>query len=77
MGYRTTSGPEHGPFKSRDAQGAVIGVIDENSGRSWPVGMALPTGRDGRGVALWKLILDDVVLPGCWVIIDRRFRPVK
>jgi hypothetical protein len=76
MGYRTTSGPERGPFMGRDSQGAAIGVIDENSGRTWPVGVALPAGQDGDGVRLWKLILDDVVLSGHWVIVDRRFRPV-
>jgi hypothetical protein len=77
LGYRTTSGPERGPFKGRESQGAAIGVIDENSGRPGPVGVALPADQDGDGVRLWKLVLDGVVLTGRWVIIDRRFRPVE
>jgi hypothetical protein len=75
MAYRTTSGPERGPFMVRDSLGDVIGVIDDNSGRPWPIGVALPAGRDHDGVQLWKLILDGVALPGRWVVVDRRFWP--
>jgi hypothetical protein len=77
MGYLTTSGPERGPLKGRAWRRAKIGVIDENSARPWPVGVALPAGRRRDGVRLWTLVLDDVALPGCWVVVDRRFRPVK
>jgi hypothetical protein len=28
-------------------------------------------------VALWKLTVRDVELPGLWVVIDREFRPAQ
>jgi hypothetical protein len=70
--YCTKQGPKRGPFLYSDAQDASIFVM-ECPGRGGPVGMALPTSWAHDGAALWKLVIRGHVLPGRFVVRDRRF----
>jgi hypothetical protein len=40
-----------------------------------PVGLALRVGVDAAGRSVWELVIDDVLVPGRWVVIDREFQP--
>ena len=70
--YCTNAGPKRGPFLDRDAQDWAISVL-ECPGADRPVGRAWPTSWAHDGAALWKLIIGGSVLPGRFVIHDRRF----
>ena len=70
--YCTNEGLERGPFVYRDAQDSTISVM-ECPGAGSPVGKAVPTSWAHDGTALWKLIIRGSVLPGRFVIRDRRF----
>ena len=70
--YCTNEGPKRGPFLYRDAQDSTISVL-EWPGADRPVGRAVPTSWAQDGAALWKLIIGGCVLPGRFVICDRRF----
>jgi hypothetical protein len=74
MRYFATSGPEVGPFLWRDTLGAAIGVLEARNKPS-PIGMASLVARDEDGVALWKLTVRGVVVPGRWTVVGREFRP--
>jgi hypothetical protein len=76
MGFYATSGPRSGPFLWRDTLGASIGVLGARDKTS-PIGMAAPVARDEAGVALWKLTVRGVVVPGRWVVVARRFHPAR
>jgi hypothetical protein len=69
--YFTNAGPLRGPFLYRDVTAAaeVVGASD----RRHPVGVAVCIGQDAAGVARWRLVVRDSVLPGQWVAIDREF----
>src|SRR5262249_33622965 len=68
----TNEGLERGPFLYRDAQDSTISVM-ECPGAGSTVGKAVPTSWAPDGAALWKLIIRGSVLPGCFMIRDRRF----
>jgi hypothetical protein len=69
--FYADAGPVRGPFLHRDVPGA-IGVLEARDSHL-PVGMALCTGRNFAGVALWRLLIDEIELLGRWVVIDREF----
>jgi hypothetical protein len=75
MRYYTNAGPDRGPV----LKGTVPGAIDvlEAPDKPTPVGMALCTGRDATGVAVWRLVVHDEMVPGRWIVVDREFRPVR
>ncbi len=65
-------GPILGPMLYKDAP-ATIGVL-ESPGAPSPIALAICIGPDPDGVALWRVILDDIELSGLWVIVDNEFR---
>jgi hypothetical protein len=73
MAYFTNIGPVKGPYLDRDATAAigVLGALD----KPFPIGMALPIGPNDARVALWRLIVRGVELPGLFVVLDRQFWP--
>jgi hypothetical protein len=70
--YCTNEGPERGLYLYRDAQDSTISVM-QCHGADGPVGRALPTSWAPDGAAPWKLIIGGSMLPGRFVIRDRRF----
>jgi hypothetical protein len=70
--YFASVGPIHGPFLYRNASGKV-GVLETPESTA-PIGDAVPTSWLAGDIALWRLRIRDVVLPGRWVIVDRHFR---
>src|SRR5262249_5056469 len=73
--YYANAGPARGPLRYGDVPGAV--GAREPRDKPMPTGMALRVGRDDAGRALWELVVDDVLVPGRWVVIDREFRPAQ
>jgi hypothetical protein len=73
MSYFTDVGPKSGPFLYRDAIGAI--GVQESRDDHWPIGMALCTGWGAGGVALWKLTVGGVDVPGKWIVVGREFWP--
>src|SRR5262249_57867122 len=73
--YFPNAGRERGPLLHGPVPGA-IGVI-EDLDKPMPIGMAMRVGVDATGAALWELVVDDVLVPGRWVVIDREFRPAQ
>jgi hypothetical protein len=63
----------YGPRFRRDSREA-IGVLQARDNHT-PIGMALGTGWDERGVQLWRLIVQGAEVPGRWVVVDREFHP--
>jgi hypothetical protein len=75
MRYFANVGPERGPVLHGTVPGAV-GVL-EAPDKPMPIGQALCIGRDAAGGAFWALIVDDKIVPGRWVIINREFHPAR
>jgi hypothetical protein len=73
MAYYTNLGPLSGPLLA-SAGYFAIGVVSAPQTRT-PIGTALVTGQDRDGRALWRLAIDNVELPGLWIVVDRQFRP--
>jgi hypothetical protein len=73
--YFATGGPARGPYLDQDAT-ATIGVLRAPD-KLMPIGVAMPIGPDGAGVARWRLTVHGAVVPGLWVVIDREFRPAQ
>jgi hypothetical protein len=73
MAYYTNVGPLSGPLLS-SAGYFAIGVLQARQVHT-PIGTALVAGQDQAGLALWRLTIDQVELPGLWVVVDREFRP--
>ncbi len=73
MAYFTNVGPLSGPLLS-GAGYFAIGVLTSRKVFT-PVGVALVAGNNEDGLALWRLSIDTLELPGLWVVIDREFRP--
>jgi hypothetical protein len=73
--YFTNVGPNRGPV----LKGTVPGAIDvlEALDQPVPIGMALCTGRDATGIAVWRLVVHDAAVAGRWIVVDREFRPVR
>jgi hypothetical protein len=69
------SGPRSGPILYRNAVDRAIGVLRARD-YPWRIGMAVCSGRGKGGVALWKLTVRGVEVPGRWVVVDREFIPV-
>jgi hypothetical protein len=40
-----------------------------------PIGTALCVGSGAKEIALWRLIVQGIVLPHRWIVVDRQFRP--
>jgi hypothetical protein len=53
-----------------------IGVL-EAPDQPMPIGIANCEGRNTAGLAVWRLTVRKVELPGRWIIVDREFRPVE
>ena len=75
MRYFTNAGPERGPLRY-DAVPGAIGVL-EVLDRPIGIGLALRVGVDATGSALWELVIDDALVPGRWVAVDREFQPAQ
>jgi hypothetical protein len=73
MGYFADTGPWSGPILWRDGHHA-IGVL-ESRDADIPVGRALGCGFGWDGVALWRLIVHNVAVPGKWIVVGREFWP--
>jgi hypothetical protein len=75
MRYFTNAGPNRGSV----LKGPVPVAIDvlEALDKPVPIGMALCTGRDATGVAVWRLVVHNAMVPGRWIVVDREFRPVR
>ena len=55
----------------------AIGVL-EALDKPIPIGMALYVGcDDATGAALWEPVVDDALVPGRWVVINRAFQPAE
>jgi hypothetical protein len=52
----------------------TAGVL-ESPGNPTPIGQAVEAGWTENGVALWRLRIRGVAVPGLWSIIDRQFIP--
>jgi hypothetical protein len=63
-----------GPVRYGQVPGS-IGVLD--SPDAMPIGMANCTGWDPAGLAVWRLTVEGDEVPGRWIIVDRKFRPVE
>ena len=75
MRYFVNVGPERGPILHLDTAGAI--GVTEAPGRRMPVGLALRTGWDAAGRALWRLVMHGENVPGCWLVVDREFQPAQ
>jgi hypothetical protein len=73
MGYYADAGPWSGPIRWSDGFHA-IGVL-ESRDADIPVGRALGCGWGPGGVALWRLIVHGVAVPGRWVVVSREYWP--
>jgi hypothetical protein len=73
LDYYANFGPVRGPARYRDTPPAV-GVL-EAIDKPMPIGTAVEAGWTEDGVALWRLTVQGVVVPGRWSIVDRRFIP--
>jgi hypothetical protein len=67
--YFTNIGPVQGPFLNRDVT-AAIGVLKARDKH-------MPVGPDVDSVALWRLTIGDVEVPGLWRVVDWAFRPAR
>jgi hypothetical protein len=72
MAYYTNVGPLSGPLVSRAGYFAIV-VLPARQSRT-PIGQALAAGQDNDGLALWRLTVETIELPGLWVVVDREFR---
>ena len=75
MRWFANAGPDEGPALYRDVP-ASIGVL-KGPGDPEPIGTALCVGRDDQGLALWRLVIQEAVVPGRWILIDREFSPAE
>jgi hypothetical protein len=75
MRYYTNVGPDRGPVLKDTVPGAID--VLEALDKPVPIGMALCTGRDTTGIAVWRLVVHDAAVAGRWIVVDREFRPVR
>jgi hypothetical protein len=73
MSYSTNPGPLSGPLRYNPGFFAI--EVTQSQGTRTPIGRALVAGQDQNGLALWRLTIDTIDLPGLYVVIDREFRP--
>jgi hypothetical protein len=64
-----------GPIRYGQILGS-IGVL-EAPDQPMPIGMANCAGWNPDGLATWKLTVHGADVPGRWIIVDRKFRPVE
>jgi hypothetical protein len=69
--FYTHDGPPRGPLMHDDAPEAIGSLASPDGSK--PTGFAYLAGRDTAGVAVWRLVLGNIELPGRWVVIDREF----
>jgi hypothetical protein len=65
--------PKSGPIRDRDFPFA-IGVLAE--GEPMLIGIVFGTRRTNDGLAIWRLTIHGVVVPGQWIVVDREFQPI-
>jgi hypothetical protein len=75
MAYYANLGPLSGPLLC-SAGYFAIKVLQARKIHT-PVGEALVAGHDQNGLALWRLTIDSIDLPGLYVVVDREFRPAE
>jgi hypothetical protein len=73
MGYFADAGPRSGPILWSDGF-HVLGVLEARDA-DIPVGRALGCGFGWDGVALWRLHVRGVEVPGRWVVVGREYIP--
>jgi hypothetical protein len=73
--YFANFGPRYGELLYNSAL-AAIGVL-EALDQPTPIGAAMCVGRDAAGCAVWTLIVHDEIVPGRWVVVDRKFHPAQ
>jgi hypothetical protein len=73
MAYHTNVGPLSGPLLAK-AGYMAIAVLAAPQART-PIGIAVATGQDQDGLALWRITFGVVELSGLYVSVDREFRP--
>ena len=73
MRYLADVGPAEGPALYREVP-ASIGILKARDDRE-PIGTGMCIGWNDQGIALWRLIIQEAVIPGRWLILDREFRP--
>jgi hypothetical protein len=69
--YWTNCGPTQGPYLHKDASFA-IGVMDQ-PGSDDPIGIALKSGWNRWGWAVYKLVLNQRMIDGEWLCVNREF----
>ena len=73
--YFASFGPQSGTLLYSAAYGAI--AVLEARCKPKPIGVAACVGVDVKGQAVWTLNVRDTDLPGRWIVVDRRFMPVK
>jgi hypothetical protein len=75
MRYFTNVGPVWGPALDRRVPPtiAVLKAPDDDN----PIGTALCVGTGEKGIAIWRLIVHDEVVPRHWSVVDREFHPAQ
>jgi hypothetical protein len=64
-----------GPVRSGQLPDSI--GVHEALDQPMPIGIANSVGRDAAALALWRLTIRKVKLPGRWIINDREFRTVQ
>jgi hypothetical protein len=72
--YFTSFGPQSGALLYSAALGAI--AVLEARWKPKPIGVATCVGVNVKGQALWTLNVRDTDVPGRWIVVDRRFRPM-
>jgi hypothetical protein len=71
--YFANVGPKSGPILWRDHYGTIGVLASRHDPR--PIGRAREVGWGPGGVALWKLTVRGVEVPGRWMVVSREFWP--
>jgi hypothetical protein len=69
--FFTNAGPRSGPILWRE-DCAAIDVLRGPDDLA-PIGMAGPVGCTESGIAIWKIVLGSLELPGRWIVLGREF----
>jgi hypothetical protein len=69
--FWSSCGPLQGPYLHKDADFAS-GVMDQ-PGNHDPIGIALKCGWNHRGWAVFKLVIDQRMIDGEWLCVNREF----
>ncbi len=73
--YYASAGPAIGLLMFGAARNtiSVLEIPDD----AVPVGTPICVSLDAAGVAVWRLMIRGVKLPGRWIVVDREFRPAR